>query len=91
MFGIIENIVNVSNHAKCVSLIIQKCEVQPSLVNLYPNEYDQELHYYPFTVKFDKCDRSCNTLNDLSTKVCAPKETKDLNVDVFNMITGKSK
>ena len=31
---------------------------------------------------------SCNTLNDLSKKVCAPNETKDLNKHVFNMITG---
>ena len=50
-----------------MSLIVQKYETQPSLVNLHPNEYNQELHYYPFAVKFDKCDRSCNTLNDLST------------------------
>ena len=31
---------------------------------------------------------SFNTLNDLSTKVCVPSETKDLNLSVFNMITG---
>ena len=73
MFGIIEkmfivltNIVNVLT-IQNVSLIVQKYEIQPSHVNLHPNEYNQELHYYPFAVKFDKCDRSCNTLNDLST------------------------
>ena len=31
---------------------------------------------------------SCNTLNDLSDKVCVPNKTKDLNLTVFNMITG---
>ena len=31
---------------------------------------------------------SCNTLNDLSNKVCLPNETEDLNLNVFNMITG---
>ena len=31
---------------------------------------------------------SCNTLNDLSNKVCGPSKTEDLNLRVFNMITG---
>ena len=30
---------------------------------------------------------SCNTLNDLSNKICVPKKTEDLNLSVFNMIT----
>ena len=61
---------------------------QPNLINLHPNEYTQEFHYYPFAVKLDRCVRSCNTLNDLSNKVCVPNKTKDLNLSVFAMITG---
>ena len=61
---------------------------QPALVNLCPNEYSQEFHYYPFAVKLDRCVRSCNTLNDLSNKFCVPNKTEDLNLSVFNMITG---
>ena len=30
----------------------------------------------------------CNTLNDLSNNVCVPNKTEDLNLSVFNMITG---
>ena len=30
--------------------------------NLQPNEYSQEFHYYPFSVKLERCVRSCNTL-----------------------------
>ena len=41
-----------------------------------------------FTVKLDKFIGSCNTLNDLSNKVCLPNKTEDLNLNVFNMITG---
>ena len=67
--GLWINIVNASNHTKCISLSNQKCEIQPTLINLHPNEYSQEFHYYPFTVKLDKCVGSCNTLNDLSNKV----------------------
>ena len=31
---------------------------------------------------------SCNTLDDLSYKVCVSKKTEDLNLSVFNMMTG---
>ena len=31
---------------------------------------------------------SCNTLNDLSNKVYVPNKTENLNLSVFNMITG---
>ena len=43
---------------------------------------------YPFTVKLDKYIGSCNTFKDLFNKVCVPNETEDLNLSVFNMITG---
>ena len=56
--------------------------------NLHPNEYGQEFHYYPFQVKIDRCAGYCNTLNDLSNKVWIPNKTEDLNLTVFNMITG---
>ena len=49
MFGIIKkclltNIVNASSHTKCVSLSNQKCEIQATLINLYPDKHNQELH-----------------------------------------------
>ena len=31
----------------------------------HPNEYSQELDYYPFVVKLDRHIGSCDTLNDL--------------------------
>ena len=80
--------VNASNHTKCVSLSNQKCKIQPIFTNLHPNEYSQEFHYYSFTVKSDKCVGSCNTVKDLSNKLCVPNKTEDLNLNVFNMITG---
>ena len=72
MSGIIKNmflvllasIVNASTHTKYMSLSNQKCQSQPTFINLHPNEYNQELHYYLFAVKLDKCFGSCNTLND---------------------------
>ena len=31
----------------------QKCMIQPTLINLHPHEYHQELDYYPFAVNLD--------------------------------------
>ena len=86
--GLLTSIVSTSNHTKCVSLSNQKCMIQLTFINLHPNEYSQELHYYPFAAKLDRCVGSCNTLNDLSNKVCVPNYTEDLNLRVLNMITG---
>ena len=57
--------------------------VRPTLVDLNP----VELKYYPFMISLNKCTGSCNVL---SPEICAPKETKDINVKVFNMITNKN-
>ena len=73
--GLLTGLVNGSYHTKCVSLRNQKCEIQPIFIDLHPNEYNQELHYYPFTVKLDKCVGSCNILNDLSNKICVQNKT----------------
>ena len=64
--------------------------IQPSLINLNANEYGQELHYYPFAVNLDMCVGSCNTLDGLSSKVCVPNETEDLNLYFFSMAPGIS-
>ena len=86
--GLLTGIANTSNHTKCVSLSNQKFVIQFTLINLHPNEYSQEFHCYPFVVKLDRFVESCNTLNDLSNKVCVPNKIEDLNLSVFNMITG---
>ena len=99
MFGIITkmlivllhyvtSIINASNHNKRFSLSNHKCKIQPTLINLRPNQYIQEFNYYQFAVKLDKCVENCNTINDLSNKVCVPNKTEDLTLSVFNIITG---
>ena len=44
--GLLTSIVTASNHAKCISLSNQKCMIQPTLINLHPNEYSHGFHYY---------------------------------------------
>ena len=69
----------------------QKCMIQPTLINLHPNECSQEFHYYPFAIKLDRCVGSCNTLNDWSNNLCVPNKTEDLNLNMFNITTGINK
>ena len=54
------------NQTNCISLSNQKSKIQPILIDLDPNEYSHEFHYYPFAVKWDRCTGSCNTTNDVS-------------------------
>ena len=75
--GLLTSIVNASNHTKCASLSNQECMIWPTLINLHPNDYFQEFHYYPFAVKSDNCVGSCNTPNDLSNRIYIPNKTED--------------
>ena len=47
-----------------------------------------KLNYYRFEVNLSKFIESCNTLNDLSKNICIPNKMEDLNLSVFNTITG---
>ena len=64
---------------------------QPTLINLHPNKYIQGLQYHPFAINLDRCMESCNTLNYVSNRVCVQSKTKNLNLSVFNLITGINK
>ena len=96
MFGIIKEIfsvlltgiVSACNHRKCFSLSNHKRMTQPTLIDLYPNEYTQKSHYYPFVVKLDRCMGSSNNLYDLCNKICVPNKGEDLDLSEFNIITG---
>ena len=57
--------------------------VRTSLIDMNP----VELKYYPFMISLDKCTGSCDAL---SPTFFVPKETKDINVIAFNMITNKN-
>ena len=61
IFALIKNIfielwagiVNGSNLCDVNSVLLsnQKYNIQPTLINLRPNEYSQEFHFYSFAVK----------------------------------------
>ena len=71
--------------------VIQKCNIQSISINLHPNEYVQVLHNYPFTVNLERYVGMCNILNDSSNKVCILNKTENLNLSMFNVVTGIKK
>ena len=40
--------------------------------------------------RLDKCNGSCNAMDNLSTKICISSKAKDVNVKVCKMITIKN-
>ena len=88
---LLTSLVNASKHTKCIFTSYHKCTTQPILTNLHPNEYNQGFCYYPFAFNLDRYAASCNTLNDLSNKVCVTSKTENLNLSVFNIIAGINK
>ena len=74
---------SISLATKCVFLNDKPCLVRCALIDL--NE--SKLHYYQFMVSLDRCNESCNTLDDPSSRTYVPDETEYVNVNVFNMIT----
>ena len=71
--GLLASIVNAFNGAKCISLNNLQCMIQPTLINLGFNEYGQGLHYYSFAVNLGRCMGRCNTLNNVSNRLCVRK------------------
>ena len=65
---------------KCLFLNDEPCMVRPSFIDMNP----VELKYCSFMIFLNKYTGSCNVS---SPKICVPKETKDINVKVFNMRT----
>ena len=74
---------NDSNLRTCIFLNNHLCITRPTIINLNPYKYNQELHYYPFMVILDVM----NVLHDPSNGICVSNKPEDANLSVFNMIT----
>ena len=57
--------------------------IRPTVIDLNP----VELNYYLFMISLNIYSGSYNSVDDLSTYICIPSKTKDINV--FNIITNK--
>ena len=67
---------------ECVSVLNHKCMPIPKILNV--NEGIGEALFYPYNVLINKCSGSCNTLDNLMSKICVPKIIKNVNMKVYN-------
>ena len=71
------------NLLECVSMNNQECKERPEIVNVNSDEPV----LFPFSIRASKCSGSCNNINRLHAKLCAPDVVKNLNTKVFNLIS----
>ena len=74
------------NSLSCISMNNQACKARPEIINVNSNNPV----FYPFSIKTSKCSGNCNNINDPYAKICVPDVVKDLNVDVFNLMSRTS-
>ena len=71
------------NSLECVSMNNQKCKTRTKIININNNE----LVFYPFSIKVNKCNGSCNNINNPYAKLCVPDVVKNIKVKVFNLMS----
>ena len=72
------------NTLECSFVINRKCVPRPKILDV--NEGVGETLFYPYNVLVNKCSGSCNTLDDLTAKICVPNIIKNVNVKVYNSL-----
>ena len=72
------------NALVCVSVINQKCMPRPKILDV--NEGVGETLFYPYNVLVNKCNGSCDTLDNPMTKLCVPDIIKRENMQVYNFL-----
>ena len=66
-----------------ISIKNQECKVRPEIINVNSNNPI----FYRFSIKINKCSGNCNNINNPYAKICVPDVIKDLNVNVFNLMS----
>ena len=79
LFGIIK-----TKALECVSVINQKFMPRPKILDV--NEGIGEVLFYLYNVLVNKCSGSCNTLDNLMSKICVSKIVKNVNMQVYNFL-----
>ena len=71
------------NSLECVSMNNHECKVRPEIINISINNPI----LYPFSIKTNKCSGNCNNIYDPYVRICVPDIVKNLNVQVFNLMS----
>ena len=61
----------------------QKCKVRPAIMNINSNEPV----FYPYSVLVNKCNGSCNDINDPYSQLCVFDVVKNISAKVFNLMS----
>ena len=67
----------------CISMNNQESKIRPGIINVNSNEPV----FYPFSIKTSKCSGSSNNINDPYAKMFVPDVVKNLNVQIFNLMS----
>ena len=70
------------NSLECVSMKNQECKVSTEIVDVSSNN----LIFYPFSIKTNKCSCNCNNITDRYARICVPDVVKNLIIKVFNLM-----
>ena len=76
------NILNI-NSLECLSMNNQECKERPKIINTNNNE----TVFYPYSIKVNKCNGSCNNINEPYAKLSILDIIKKINVKVFNLMS----
>ena len=71
------------NSLSCISMSNQPCKARPEIINVGSNDPV----FYPFSIKTSKCRGNCNNINDPYAKICVSDVVKDLNINLFNLMS----
>ena len=73
-----------ANSLNALSLKNHECKTRPQVINVNGDEPV----FFPFSIETSKCSCSCNNTNYPYAKICVPDVIKNLNVKVFNLMSG---
>ena len=75
MFSVINLVINFFtnsilkvNSLECMSMINQRCKERLKIIDVNTND----LVFYPYSIKINKCSGNCNNINNPYGKVCIP-------------------
>ena len=70
-FAVITTFFNISyvDSLECAAMSKQVCQAKPKIIDINNNEPV----FYPYSIKINKCSRSCSNINDPYAKLCIPK------------------
>ena len=66
---------------ECISVINRKCMPRPKILDV--NKGVGEALFYPYNVLVNKCNGSCDTINNRMAKLCIPGIIKRINMQVY--------